>query len=294
MLGGRDPVGYGTWAFYPWSGRLVHVLPREESRFVRTDRNRNKITREEQQVLLGKRVAVIGLSVGNSAALTAAMEGVGGRFRLADFDRLGLSNLNRLRAGVHDLGVEKTVLCARQLFELDPYLDVEIWRACLREQARERGIPVLMDTNDRGLPVYQRVYGSPVLTRLEEVRQQRDVHRPGHPARRAREVVRSGGGQAAVRARVRAARHPPHAGLLARPHHLRGGRAPLARAGVAAGVRDHGRCRAQPKLMPGSSGSEMLGSGSGSGIVIPGLPVEGWVDVPGFDVGGAEVPGVTD
>ncbi|MFD4643044.1 ThiF family adenylyltransferase [Lentzea sp. NPDC058436] len=179
VLQGRDPADYGTWAFYPWSGRLVHVLPRDEFRFVRTDRNRNKITREEQQVLLGKRVAVIGLSVGNSAALTAAMEGVGGAFRLADFDRLGLSNFNRLRTGVHELGVEKTVLCARQLFELDPYLDVEIWREGLtgdstgeffdgvdlvveecdtawvkiaaREQARERRIPVLMDTNDRGL-----------------------------------------------------------------------------------------------------------------------------------------------
>lgn len=179
VLGGREPVDYGTWAFYPWSGRLVHVLPREEFRFVRTDRNRNKITREEQQVLLGKRVAVVGLSVGNSAALTAAMEGVGGRFRLADFDRLGLSNLNRLRTGVHELGVEKTVLCARQLFELDPYLDIEIWRdgltgenlagfldgadlvveecdtawvkVAVRERARELRIPVLMDTNDRGL-----------------------------------------------------------------------------------------------------------------------------------------------
>ncbi|WP_394622178.1 ThiF family adenylyltransferase [Lentzea sp. JNUCC 0626] len=179
VLGGRQQVDYGTWAFYPWIGRLVHVLPRDEFRFVRTDRNRNKITREEQTAMLGKRVAVVGLSVGNSAALTAAMEGVGGAFRLADFDRLGLSNLNRLRTGVHDLGVEKTVLCARQLFELDPYLDVEIWRAgltgenldgfldgadlvveecdtawvkiAIREQARHRGIPVLMDTNDRGL-----------------------------------------------------------------------------------------------------------------------------------------------
>lgn len=179
VLRGREPAEYGTWVFYPWTGRLVHVLPRDEFRFVRTDRNRNKITREEQEVLLGKCVAVIGLSVGNSAALTAAMEGVGGSFRLADFDRLGLSNLNRLRTGVHELGVEKTVLCARQLFELDPYLDVEIWRdgltgenlgdfldgadlvveecdtawvkVAVREQARARGIPVLMDTNDRGL-----------------------------------------------------------------------------------------------------------------------------------------------
>jgi molybdopterin/thiamine biosynthesis adenylyltransferase len=182
----RDGVAtwrYGAWAFYPWSGRLVHVLPRAELRAVRTDRNRDKITRSEQERLLGRRIAVIGLSVGNSAALTCAMEGVGGAFRLADFDELGLSNLNRLRAGVADLGVPKTVLCARQMYELDPYLDVEIesggvteatiaefftgghgpidlvieecdtpWvKLAARERARELGIPVVMDTNDRGL-----------------------------------------------------------------------------------------------------------------------------------------------
>ncbi|WP_328582840.1 ThiF family adenylyltransferase [Streptomyces sp. NBC_00370] len=190
--GGR-PDTYGSWAWYPWSGQLVHVLPETEFRLVRFDRNRDKITREQQQTLLRRRVGVIGLSVGSSAALTCAMEGVGGAFRLADFDRLSLSNLNRLRAGVHELGVEKSLLCARRMYELDPYLDIEVYRAgvtdetvedffggdgdsggdggdggrgldllieecdtpwvkvAAREHARRRRIPVLMDTNDRGL-----------------------------------------------------------------------------------------------------------------------------------------------
>lgn len=134
LCGGIPRRRYGTWVHYPWSGRLVHVLPADEFRLVRTDRNRDKITRAEQLTLLGRRIGVLGLSVGNSAALTCAMEGVGGSFRLADFDRLGLSNLNRLRAGIHDLGVEKTVLCARQLYEIDPYLDVEIFRAGVTEE----------------------------------------------------------------------------------------------------------------------------------------------------------------
>lgn len=179
VLEGKTPAQHGNWVWYPWSGRLVHVLPREQFRLVRTDRNRDKITRADQAVLLDRRIGVISLSVGNSAALTCVMEGVGGAFRLADFDRLGLSNLNRLRAGVHELGVEKTVLCARQMYEIDPYLDIEIWREGLtadtidgfvdgldllveecdtpwlkiaaREHARRLGIPVLMDTNDRGL-----------------------------------------------------------------------------------------------------------------------------------------------
>ncbi|MFD3873021.1 ThiF family adenylyltransferase [Streptomyces sp. NPDC058623] len=182
---GARPDTYGRWIWYPWSGRLVHLLPEAEFRLVRTDRNRDKITREQQEVLLRRRVGVIGLSVGSSAALACAMEGVGGAFRPADFDRLGLSNLNRLRAGVHELGLEKSVLCARRMSELDPYLDIEILRGGVteetvgeffgdpargrgldllveecdtpwvkvasREHARRQGVPVLMVTNDRGL-----------------------------------------------------------------------------------------------------------------------------------------------
>ncbi|MDR6974386.1 hypothetical protein J2X68_001064 [Streptomyces sp. 3330] len=183
LCGSADRRYFGTWVWYPWSGRLVHVLPEPEFRRVRTDRNRDKITSVEQRKLLGRRIGVVGLSVGSSAALTCVMEGVGGSFRLADFDKLGLSNLNRLRAGVHDLGVPKTVLCARQMYEIDPYLDIELWsegitedsveaffgdaehpldllieecdtpwvKVAVREQARARRVPVLMDANDRGL-----------------------------------------------------------------------------------------------------------------------------------------------
>lgn len=180
QLAGAEPWEYGTWAWYPWSGRLVHVLPREEFRLVRTDRNRGRIERPEQRRLFGKRIGVIGLSVGNSAALTFALEGIGGAFKLADFDDFGLSNLNRLRGGLHDLGVNKAVLSARQMSEVDPYLDIEIERAGLtpetierffaggldllveecdtpwvkiaaREYARDLGIPVVMDCNDRGM-----------------------------------------------------------------------------------------------------------------------------------------------
>ncbi|MGV9410547.1 ThiF family adenylyltransferase [Nocardia sp. NPDC003693] len=183
QLAGVEPWAYGSWVWYPWSGRLVHVLPREEFRLVRTDRNRGKIQRPQQRRLLEGRIGVVGLSVGNSAAVTLALEGVGGTFRLADFDELSLSNMNRLRAGVQHLGLAKTVICARQMFEIDPYLDIEIYSGGLhadnmaeffegehapidllveecdtpyvkiaaRECARALGIPVVMDCNDRGM-----------------------------------------------------------------------------------------------------------------------------------------------
>lgn len=182
-LAGGSIAEHGRWIHYPWSGQLTHLLPEAEFRELRSDRNRNKITREEQHRLRRATIGVIGLSVGQASALTLAIEGVGGRFRIADFDTLALSNLNRLRAGVHELGINKAVLAARQMFEIDPYLDIEIFpdgitesnlpdflgegpdrlsvlveecddffvKFLAREHSRRLGIPVVMDTNDRGL-----------------------------------------------------------------------------------------------------------------------------------------------
>ncbi|WP_067479315.1 Rv1355c family protein [Actinomadura hibisca] len=182
ILVGLPPDRYGRWVWYPWSARLVRLLPEAEFRELRADRNRNKITQVEQAVLATKRIGVVGLSAGNAAALTLAQEGVGRAFRIADFDLVELSNTNRLRAAVHDLDLPKTVLTARQMFELDPYLDVQVLpegvdprsvedfvrgdggldlvveecddlhlKVVVREEARRARVPVLMETNDRGM-----------------------------------------------------------------------------------------------------------------------------------------------
>ncbi|WP_242334039.1 MULTISPECIES: Rv1355c family protein [unclassified Anaeromyxobacter] len=178
------PLAYhGTWFLYPWSRRVVRVLPEPEFRELRSSRNRNKISSEEQERLRAVRLGVVGLSVGSASAIALAMEQVGGELYLADHDRLSLSNLNRLRAGVHELGVPKAVLTARAIAELDPYL--RVWpfldgitdanmdrflrpdgrpldllveecddlyvKVRVREAARALRIPVLMETSDRGL-----------------------------------------------------------------------------------------------------------------------------------------------
>jgi molybdopterin/thiamine biosynthesis adenylyltransferase len=181
-LSGTEASLYGTWVYYPWSNRLVHLLDEVEFALVRTDRNRNKITREEQAILATKRVGVIGLSVGNSAALAMALERGFGELRLADFDTLDLSNLNRIRCGVHTLGVNKVVNTAREIAEIDPYLHVTAYtegitmdnieafltqggmldllveecdnvaiKILARQRAKAHRIPVIMDTSDRGL-----------------------------------------------------------------------------------------------------------------------------------------------
>jgi molybdopterin/thiamine biosynthesis adenylyltransferase len=167
------------WAYYPWRRTVVAVLAPRAFRAVRLDRNRNMITAEEQARLGALRIGVAGLSVGHVIAHTLAAQGLCGELRLADFDRLELSNLNRVPATVFDLGVNKAEAAARRIAELDPYLPVRVLAAGLtidtvdefldgldivveecdsldmkvvvREGARARGIPVLMASSDRGL-----------------------------------------------------------------------------------------------------------------------------------------------
>lgn len=181
-LNGRNIYEYGAWVYYPWNQRLVHLLDEEEFIEVRTNRNRYKITREEQAVLKSKKIGIVGLSVGQSIALTMAMERTCGELRLADFDTAELSNLNRIRTGTQNLGLNKTVIAAREILEMDPYLTIKIFNDGLhagnmdefflgdgkldlfievcdgldikiesRFKARELHIPVVMDTNDRGM-----------------------------------------------------------------------------------------------------------------------------------------------
>lgn len=177
-----DTASYGIWAYFPWSGVLTHILPEDEFHELRLNRNHNKITRAEQELLSHTTVGVVGLSVGNAVAISLALEGVGGCLKLADFDHLDLSNMNRIRASVSDIGVPKTVLCARQIYELNPFAKLEMFedgisekniheflvgqnpldvlidecddirlKFLIREQARKHRIPVLMETSDRGM-----------------------------------------------------------------------------------------------------------------------------------------------
>ena len=167
-----------TWAYYPWRRTVTSLLGPRGFRAVRLNRNRNLITAEEQDRFDRLQIGVIGLSVGHAIAHILAQQGLCGRLRLADFDELELSNLNRVPATVFDLGVNKAEVAARRIAEINPYLPVEVFergitqeavgrfldgvdilveecdsldtKVLVREEARTRGIPVLMATGDRG------------------------------------------------------------------------------------------------------------------------------------------------
>src|SRR5262249_54067294 len=110
-------------------------------------------------------------------------------------DSISLSNLNRLRARIEEIGLPKTEIAARAMWEVDPYLEIRSFSEGVleenldaflsdggrldlvveerdhlasklrrRERARELRIPVLMDTSDRGM--------------LDVERFDREPHRP--------------------------------------------------------------------------------------------------------------------
>lgn len=178
---GKPTDEYGIWVYYPWAEKLVHLLDEKEFTIVRTNRNKHKITDQEQQSLALKKIGVMGLSVGQSVSLTLAMERGFGELRIADFDELDLSNINRIRTGVQNLKIKKTVIVAREIAEIDPFLKVVCFEQGItndnlddflqgngkldllidecdsfdikinaRLKAKALGIPVLMEGSDRG------------------------------------------------------------------------------------------------------------------------------------------------
>lgn len=179
LIEARGGEAFGCYVLYGWRSTLVRLLPEPEFAELRTSRNRYKITAEEQERLSRATIGIVGLSAGNAIALCLALERIGGTFRLADHDAIELSNMNRVSCGVTALGLNKAVLTARQLSEIDPFIKLELFeqgvqsddvarfmtgldllieecddlymKVRLREEARARRIAVVMETNDRGL-----------------------------------------------------------------------------------------------------------------------------------------------
>ncbi len=170
-------LSHGVWVWFPWSRDVVRVPRRSDLLRLRSDRNRFLITSSEQERLSNASIAVAGLSVGSSVVDALVMTGIGDRYLLGDMDVLAVTNLNRVRAGVVDVGESKVSLIAKRVSELDPYIEqVHVHepigcealrrhndprpfdlivdevddiaaKLSIRRFAEERGIPVIMATD---------------------------------------------------------------------------------------------------------------------------------------------------
>ena len=136
-LGKKEADSVGNWFYYPWLKTVIHFLPENEHFELRTGRNKNLITKEEQEIFYNSSIAVLGMSVGSHAALTIAMTGGAKYLTLADLDVIGGSNLNRIRTGYQNIGVKKVVAVAREVYQMNPYAEVRIFDEGVTEENLE-------------------------------------------------------------------------------------------------------------------------------------------------------------
>ena len=167
---------FGNWFYFPWINSLVRYLSEGLHYELRTGRNKNLVTVEEQARFYNAKIAFLGLSVGSHVAVVTAMGGGAKQIKLVDPGVFSGDNLNRVRIGFQSVGLNKAVVVARQIFEINPYADIGLypdglteenaeaiimdadliieetdnpyWKLKVRELARDRGIPVLMGTDN--------------------------------------------------------------------------------------------------------------------------------------------------
>lgn len=168
----------GNWIYFPWNGYLLHTVNEKDYFKLRTNRNRNLITAVEQKKLYESCIGILGLSVGSGIAVGLAYQGLAGSFKLAEFDTLETTNLNRVRASIFEVGLKKLDIATQQIHEIDPYAKIFSYpegltkqnlkdfvnknpkpkiifeiiddfemKILLRIEARKMGIPVIMMAN---------------------------------------------------------------------------------------------------------------------------------------------------
>ena len=135
--GGRKSWELGAWVYYPWRQELVHVLGEEEFTQLRTIRNRDLISAEQQKQLYDFPVASVGMSVGSASALSLVLTGASKQLKVADGAVISGSNLNRIMTGVSSVGLEKSLVIARAAYEMNPYMQVKRFSKVTRETVEE-------------------------------------------------------------------------------------------------------------------------------------------------------------
>jgi len=149
--GGRALEERGEWFYFPWNRTLVHYLPEDEHQEIRTARNRNIITADEQRALYDLKVGYAGLSVGSHGLATFALMGGAKKVHIADPDAVSPSNLNRIRYTYVDVGRKKCDLAREFIYQLNPYSEVRVFEDGVTEDTMDAffdGIDVLVEETD--------------------------------------------------------------------------------------------------------------------------------------------------
>src|SRR3989344_1004002 len=107
----------GVYVYFPWSNTAVHTLPKDLFLEVRSARNKNLITKEEQRKFYNAKIGIIGLSIGSNIVWPLLVSGGGSFLRVADPDTIELTNLNRLFYPISEIGESKVVAAMKKAYE---------------------------------------------------------------------------------------------------------------------------------------------------------------------------------
>lgn len=148
--GSRKSWELGSWVYFPWNGNLIHVLSQDEFEDLRSIRNRDLITAEEQSILADFSAACFGMSVGSAGALALAISGISRKIKLIDGAVISGSNLNRILTGVSNVGRSKCEVIGNQIYEMNPYSQISYFEKVSKDNIDEilSGVDVAIDEID--------------------------------------------------------------------------------------------------------------------------------------------------
>lgn len=115
------------WIYYKDRNTLVHTVNESNYFKLRTARNKNVITENEQFNFRKLSVGIAGLSVGSCILAGIVTSGGSKNIKIADFDNLEITNLNRIKAKLTDIGSKKTTIAAKEVWDLDPFAKLSLY-----------------------------------------------------------------------------------------------------------------------------------------------------------------------
>lgn len=118
-----------SWIYYPDELSLVHTVNEKDYFILRTSRNRNLISKKQQKKFRDLSVGIAGLSVGSCILSALVVSGGPKKIKIADFDTLEVTNLNRIRGGLLDIGKNKIEIAAKEVWKLDPFAKLGLFES---------------------------------------------------------------------------------------------------------------------------------------------------------------------
>lgn len=110
----------------PWQKVIIKTVKKDDYLTLKTNRNRELISKETQKKLRDYKIAALGMSVGSNIAFVLTQAGISNDIIIADFDELETTNLNRIWGGIHQVGLNKAVLASRRIYEDNPFANINV------------------------------------------------------------------------------------------------------------------------------------------------------------------------